>query len=134
MGCQSVLFCRNQDNPLLSVLGAPFVASNILVWVDAQPEDVLAVPLLFRMPPLARSFFLRILQTQQPRKTREIGKVFVKLNQNLCICTITMYSEVDVCLQQLQAFFNIMLKKFGVQGVKVQEIVSLDDEILAFLP
>ena len=27
-----------------------------------------------------------------------------------------------------------MLKKFGVQGVKVQEIVSLDDEILAFLP
>lgn len=110
------------------------MASNILVWVDAQPEDVLAVPLLFRMPPLARSFFLRILQTQQPRKTREIGKVFVKLNQNLCICTITMYSEVDVCLQQLQAFFNIMLKRFGVQGVKVQEIVSLDDEILAFLP
>ena len=42
--------------------------------------------------------------------------------------------SVDVCLQQLQAFFNIMLKKFGVQGVKVQEIVSLDDEILAFLP
>ena len=27
-----------------------------------------------------------------------------------------------------------MLKKFGVQGVKVQEIGSLDDEILAFLP
>lgn len=27
-----------------------------------------------------------------------------------------------------------MLKKFGVQGVKVQEIVSLDDAILAFLP
>ena len=42
--------------------------------------------------------------------------------------------SVDMCLQQLQAFFNIMLKKFGVQGVKVQEIVSLDNEILAFLP
>ena len=40
----------------------------------------------------------------------------------------------DMCLQQLQAFFNTMLKKFGVQGVKVQEIVSLEDEILAFLP
>lgn len=39
-----------------------------------------------------------------------------------------------MCLQHLQAFFNVMLKKFGVQGVKVQEIVSLDDEILAFLP
>ncbi len=39
-----------------------------------------------------------------------------------------------MCLQQLQAFFNIMLKKFGVRGVKVQEIVSLEDEILAFLP
>ncbi|CAF9924815.1 hypothetical protein IMSHALPRED_006311 [Imshaugia aleurites] len=32
------------------------------------------------------------------------------------------------------AFFNIMLKNFGVQGVKVQEIVSLDDELLTFLP
>ena len=39
-----------------------------------------------------------------------------------------------MCLKQLQAFFNIMLKNFGIQGVKVQEIVSLDDEILAFLP
>ena len=47
---------------------------------------------------------------------------------------MTNYLIVDMYLQQLQAFFNIMLKKFGVQGVKVQEIVSLDDEILAFLP
>ena len=27
-----------------------------------------------------------------------------------------------------------MLKEFGVKGVKVQEVVSLDDEILAYLP
>ncbi|MCJ1356926.1 MAG: hypothetical protein MMC33_006922 [Icmadophila ericetorum] len=32
------------------------------------------------------------------------------------------------------AFFNVMLKEFGVKGVKVQEVVSLDDEILAYLP
>ncbi|KAL2039579.1 hypothetical protein N7G274_007851 [Stereocaulon virgatum] len=32
------------------------------------------------------------------------------------------------------AFFNVMLKRFGVQGVKVQEVVSLDDELLVFLP
>jgi hypothetical protein len=27
-----------------------------------------------------------------------------------------------------------MLRQFGVKGVKVQEIVSLDDELLAILP
>ncbi|MCJ1256386.1 hypothetical protein MMC24_004207 [Lignoscripta atroalba] len=32
------------------------------------------------------------------------------------------------------AFFNVMLKQFGVKGVKVQEVVSLDDELLAYLP
>ncbi|MCJ1390841.1 hypothetical protein MMC18_003702 [Xylographa bjoerkii] len=32
------------------------------------------------------------------------------------------------------AFFNVMLKQFGVKGVKVREIVSLDDEILGFIP
>lgn len=33
-----------------------------------------------------------------------------------------------------QAFFNVMLKNFGVKGVKVQEIVSLDEELLAYVP
>lgn len=32
------------------------------------------------------------------------------------------------------AFFNVMLKSFGVVGVKVQEVVSLDEEILNDLP
>ncbi|MCJ1279538.1 hypothetical protein MMC21_007362 [Puttea exsequens] len=32
------------------------------------------------------------------------------------------------------AFFNLMLKRFGVRGVKVREIISLDDAILSFLP
>ncbi|MCJ1398659.1 hypothetical protein MMC11_001860 [Xylographa trunciseda] len=32
------------------------------------------------------------------------------------------------------AFFNVMLKQFGVKGVKIREIVSLDDEILGFIP
>ena len=27
-----------------------------------------------------------------------------------------------------------MLKNFGVKGVKVQEVVSLDEELLAYLP
>ncbi|KAK2794975.1 hypothetical protein FQN52_006854 [Onygenales sp. PD_12] len=31
------------------------------------------------------------------------------------------------------ALFNVMLRDFGVKGVKVQEVVSLDDEMLAFL-
>lgn len=33
-----------------------------------------------------------------------------------------------------QALFNVMLYNFGVRGVKVQEVVSLDTEMLAQLP
>lgn len=33
----------------------------------------------------------------------------------------------------LKALFNVMLRNFGVRGVKVQEVVSLDDELLACL-
>ena len=33
----------------------------------------------------------------------------------------------------MQALFNVMLREFGVKGVKVQEVISLDDEMLQFL-
>lgn len=33
----------------------------------------------------------------------------------------------------LKALFDVMLREFGVKGVKVQEVVSLDDEMMAFL-
>lgn len=32
-----------------------------------------------------------------------------------------------------QALFNVMLREFGVKGVKIQEIISLDEEMMAFL-
>ncbi|THC89269.1 hypothetical protein EYZ11_011289 [Aspergillus tanneri] len=32
-----------------------------------------------------------------------------------------------------KALFNVMLREFGVKGVKVQEVVSLDEEMMAFL-
>ncbi|KAJ9647105.1 hypothetical protein H2199_002091 [Coniosporium tulheliwenetii] len=32
------------------------------------------------------------------------------------------------------AYFNVMLKEFGVQGVKVQEVYGLDPDMLAMLP
>ncbi|KAL8785934.1 MAG: hypothetical protein Q9213_003083 [Squamulea squamosa] len=32
------------------------------------------------------------------------------------------------------AFFNVMLREFGVEDVRVQEVVSLDSEMLAYLP
>jgi hypothetical protein len=44
-------------------------------------------------------------------------------------CSSTYQVLIDI-----QAFFNVMLKDFGVRGVKVQEVVSLDEEILTFLP
>ncbi|KAJ5154128.1 uncharacterized protein N7500_009567 [Penicillium coprophilum] len=31
------------------------------------------------------------------------------------------------------ALFNVMLREFGVKGVKIQEVVSLDEEMMAFL-
>ena len=34
----------------------------------------------------------------------------------------------------IQAFFNVMLRNFGVEGIKVQEVFSLDDEMLNLLP
>lgn len=34
----------------------------------------------------------------------------------------------------LQAFFNVMLRELGVQGAKFQEVISLDDEVLGLLP
>ncbi|KAK2812144.1 hypothetical protein FQN50_001501 [Emmonsiellopsis sp. PD_5] len=40
-----------------------------------------------------------------------------------------IYTETNLA----QALFNVMLRDFGVKGVKVQEVVSLDDEMLAFL-
>jgi ubiquitin carboxyl-terminal hydrolase L5 len=33
----------------------------------------------------------------------------------------------------LQALFNVMLRDFGVKGVKIQEVVSLDEEMMTFL-
>jgi hypothetical protein len=33
-----------------------------------------------------------------------------------------------------QAFFNVILKDAGVRGVKVQELYSLDSDMLATLP
>ena len=132
MGCQFIFSVPIKHTALLSVPESPLLGSNLLVWVDAQPECALVAPLLSQLRPLARRMFLKILQPRQRWKTREIGKVSVKLNRSQYVFIIHL--SVDACLQLLQAYFNIMLKKFGVQGVKVQEIVSLDDEILAFLP
>lgn len=38
------------------------------------------------------------------------------------------------CLPVIQAFFNVILRHLGVAGIKVQEVFSLDDEMLNFLP
>lgn len=39
-----------------------------------------------------------------------------------------------LCLPVIQAFFNVILRHLGVTGIKVQEVFSLDDEMLNFLP
>ena len=47
------------------------------------------------------------------------------------------HTEAKVWLIDLiyfQSFFNVMLRDFGVSGVKVQEVISLDEESLNYLP
>jgi Ubiquitin carboxyl-terminal hydrolase, family 1 len=44
-----------------------------------------------------------------------------------------LYSEYMACTNG-QAFFNVMLREFGVEGVRVQEVVSLDKEMMDLLP
>ena len=46
---------------------------------------------------------------------------------------LRMLFERTMTVDQWQALFNVMLKDFGVKGAKVQEIVSLDEEMMAFI-
>lgn len=34
----------------------------------------------------------------------------------------------------IQAFFNVMLRDLGVEGVKIQEVFSLEQEMLQMIP
>lgn len=43
------------------------------------------------------------------------------------------FSLGSAILILFKALFNVMLREFGVKGVKVQEVVSLDEEMMAFL-
>ena len=40
----------------------------------------------------------------------------------------------SMILRNDKAYFNVILRDFGVKGVKVQELVSLDEHLLACLP
>lgn len=40
----------------------------------------------------------------------------------------------DTALTMVQAFFNVMLRDLGVEGVKIQEVFSLDEEMLEMIP
>ena len=64
-------------------------------------------------------------------QTRRTGEAGVRSSLNLWGVT-----EQSQCARSnvLQAFFNIMLRELGVKGVKVCEVVSLDEDILSLLP
>jgi hypothetical protein len=46
----------------------------------------------------------------------------------------TIHESSPSDLNTWQAFFNVMLKDAGVRGIKVQELYSLDSDMLAILP
>ena len=37
-------------------------------------------------------------------------------------------------LRPVQAFFNVMLRELGVQGLKIQEVYGVEAELLAMVP
>lgn len=39
-----------------------------------------------------------------------------------------------VVADKWQSYFNVMLKDMGVRGVKIQEVFSMDADMLAILP
>lgn len=55
----------------------------------------------------------------------------VRLNQNRYFVTIE--NRYTRFADRFKALFNVMLRDFGVKGVRVQEVVSLDEEMMAFL-
>jgi len=73
------------------------------------------------------------LWQRRPWQTNSGGKDSVRLNQSLSVI-FHLFSSVMPELTTQQAFFNVMLKDFGVKGVKVQEVFGLDDDLLAMLP
>jgi hypothetical protein len=97
---------------------------------------------------------LGLLQKQQRNLTSISGKDGARLNRNLyvtsgllcfkslalriilfkIICTSRLGHKYAPCLPLNQAFFNVILRHLGVAGIKVQEVFSLDDEMLNFLP
>lgn len=48
------------------------------------------------------------------------------------VCLLSFTSAVPT--NSTQAFFNVMLKEMGVRGAKVQEVLSIDEDMLAMLP
>lgn len=55
----------------------------------------------------------------------------VRLNQNRYVVTIE--NRYIRFADRSKALFNVMLRDFGVKGVRVQEVVSLDEEMMALL-
>lgn len=41
---------------------------------------------------------------------------------------------LHVLINHRKAFFNTILRDMGIRGVKVQEVLGLDDDLLAILP
>lgn len=59
---------------------------------------------------------------------------FCEIESEPVSCYHQIIAFKDVIAHNQLAFFNVMLRDFGVRGIKVQEIFSLDDDMLACLP
>ena len=79
----------------------------------------------------SQKYFQMLLLLLPRMQTRRTGEAGVRSSLNLWGIT-----EQSQCARSnvLQAFFNIMLRELGVKGVKVCEVVSLDEDILSLLP
>lgn len=65
---------------------------------------------------------------------KELWNGFCEIESEPVSCGKLAIVCLGMCsINLLQALFNVMLREFGVRGVKVQEIVSLDEDMMAGL-
>ncbi|OJK00616.1 hypothetical protein ASPACDRAFT_1867590 [Aspergillus aculeatus ATCC 16872] len=70
------------------------------------------------------------------RRSQSSGKECSDRSHELCVLTSRVEKDDwnGFCeLESEPALFNVMLREFGVKGVKIQEVISLDEDMMAML-
>lgn len=67
---------------------------------------------------------------------RDIYYIFMRMIMDMDLYFLHPLQKThppNLIFTYVQALFSVMLREFGVSGIKVQEVISLDEEIIASL-